>query len=239
MSGLIFKDFYLNRKYLWFFIAPFLLIPGSILSEVNKGTPENSIIMTVMLTEALIMGFGYMLTWEIMKYDETKAWAGFIISTPQAARGQVASKYYFCLISMLAAFFISYIYNVVVNALTKLSFSGILFESTLFFITLLILAVEIPFSIRFGSVNGNKYRAMILELIIFAGMIYFLFGDLSIFGDPEKLMNTIICIAEGNDLPDVFLIVLAVFPYFSVTMFYLSYRLSCRAYTKGIESFEH
>lgn len=238
MSGLLFKDLYLNRKYLWFFIAPFLLIPGSILSELKKGTPENSVIMTIMLTEAMILAFGYMLTMGIMKYDETKAWAGFIISSPQAARGQVASKYYFCLISMLAAFFISYIYNIVVNAVTLLTFSGLLFESTLFFITLLVLAVEIPFSIRFGSDNGNKYRAMILLLPIFAGMVYFLFGDLSIFGDPDKLINDIIRIAEGKELPDGVLIAMAIFPYFSVTMFYLSYRLSCRLYTKGIESFE-
>ena len=239
MSGLIFKDFYLNRKYLWFFLAPFLLIPGSVLSELKRGEPENSIIMTVILTEAMIMFFGYLLTTLIMKYDERKGWAGFIVSSPQAARGQVASKYYFCLISMLGAFFISYMYNVIISALTSISFSGLLFQSTLFFMILLFLAVEIPFSVRFGSDNGNKFRAMILMIILFAGMVYFLFGDLSIFGDPEKLMNSIINILEGRDIPDGMLILMGVFPYFSVSMFYLSYRLSCKLYTKGIESFEH
>lgn len=238
MSGLIFKEFYQNRKLLWFLFFPFLLIPGTIVSEAAQGTSANSIMMSVMLSEVIIMFFGYMVTAEMMKNDERKAWAAFIISTPQAARGQVASKYYFSLIVLVGSVFVSYIYDVIACAAADLDFSALPFISNLFFILLLMLSVEIPFSIRYGIVNGNKYRAMIVILLLFAGMVYLLFGDLSIFGEPEKIAESLIKIINGEGVPDALLIIMGIFPYFSIVMFYLSYKLSCRLYIKGIESFE-
>lgn len=238
MSGLIFKEFYQNRKLLWFVFFPFLLIPGTIISEAARGTPANSIMMSVMLYEVIIMFFGYMVTAEMMKYDERKAWAAFIVSTPQAAKGQVASKYYFSLIVLVGSIFVSYIYDVVACAAADLDFSALPFTANLFFLLLFMLSVEIPFSIRFGSVNGNKYRAMIFILLLFAGMVYILFGDLSIFGEPEKIAESLIKIINGEGIPDALLIIMGIFPYFSIVMFYLSYKLSCRLYIKGIESFE-
>lgn len=237
MSGLIFKEFYQNRKLLWFIFFPFLLIPG-IVSEAARGTSANSIMMSVMLYEVIIIFFGYMVTTEMMKYDERKAWAAFIISTPQAARGQVASKYGFSLIVLVGSVFVSYIYDVIACAAADLDFSALPFISNLFFLLILMLSVEIPFSIRFGSVNGNKYRAMIVILLLFAGMVYLLFGDISIFGEPEKIAESLIKIVNGEGVPDALLIIMGIFPYFSIVMFYLSYKLSCRLYTKGIESFE-
>lgn len=238
MSGLIFKEFYQNRKLLWFVFLPFLLIPGTIISEAARGTSANSIMMSVMLYEVIIIMFGYMVTAEMMKYDERRAWAAFIVSTPQAARGQVASKYYFSLIVLIGSVFVSYFYDVVACAAADLDFSALPFTSSLFFLLLLMLSVEIPFSIRFGSVNGNKYRAIIVILLLFAGMVYLLFGDISIFGEPEKIAESLIKIVNGEGIPDALLILMGIFPYFSIAMFYLSYKLSCRLYIKGIESFE-
>ena len=237
MSGLIFKEFYQNRKLLWFLFFPFLLIPG-IISEAVRGTSANSIMMSVMLYEVIIMFFGYMVTAGIMKYDERRAWAAFIVSTPQAAKGQVASKYYFTLIVLIGTVFVSYIYDVVACAAGNVDFSGLPIISNLFFLLIFILSVEIPFSIRFGSDNGNKYRAMIFILLLFAGMVYILFGDLSIFGEPEKIAESLIKLINGEGIPDALLIIMGIFPYFSIVMFYLSYKLSCRLYIKGIESFE-
>lgn len=238
MSGLIYKDFYLNRKYFLLLLSPFLLIPGTVISEAARGTSPNDIWMSIMLFEVIIMTFGYIIITGIMKHDERKAWASFAISTPQAARGQVASKYYFSLIVLIGSVFISYIYDVIACAAGNVDSSGLSMISSLFFVFILMLSVEIPFSIRFGSSNGNKYRAMIVILLLFAGMVYLLFGDISIFGEPEKLMESIMNILEGNGLPDGLLIAMGIFPYFSMTMFYLSYKLSCRLYIKGIESFE-
>ncbi len=238
MSGLIFKDFFLCKKFLWFFLVPFLLLPGSVISEAADGASENSIIQTILITEGMVMFFGYMITAGVMKHDERKAWAGFIVSSPQAARGQVASKYYFCIIILLAANFVNYLYNVLVNALTEVDFSGITLCSTMFFFFILMLSVEIPFSVRFGSDSGNKYRSMLMLLFLFAGMVWLLFGDLSILGDPDKLISSIVNLLEGNELPDWLLILSALFPYFSMAMFYISYKLSCKLYTRGIESFE-
>lgn len=238
MSGLIFKEFYQNRKLLCFLFFPFLLIPGTIVSEAARGTSANSIMMSVMLYEVIIMFFGYMVTADMMKYDERKAWASFIISTPQAARGQVASIYGFSLIVLVGSVFVSYIYDVIACAAADLDFSALPFISNLFFLLLLMLSVEIPFSIRYGCVNGNKYRAMIFILLLFAGMVYLLFGDLSIFGEPEKIAESLIKIINGEGVPEALLIIMGIFPYFSIVMFRLSYKLSCRLYIKGIESFE-
>ena len=79
---------------------------------------------------------------------------------------------------------------------------------------------------------------MIVILLLFAGMVYLLFGDLSIFGEPKKIAESLIKIINGEGVPDALLIIMGIFPYFSIVMFYLSYKLSCRLYIKGVESFE-
>lgn len=238
MSGLIFKDFFLCKKYLLFCLIPFLLLPEMLLASAANGSSQESMTKSVMIAEMLIMLFAYMAMPATITSDERKAWAGFIISTPLAARGQVASKYYICLIILLAAFFAGYLFDIAAAAVMDIDFTGLSLLCTMFFVLLLMLAAEIPFSIRFGSANGGKYRATILMLILFAGMVYFLFGDISIFSDMEKLAKTVMDILDGKSIPDWMLIVSGLFPYFSVIMYYLSYRLSCRSYTKGIETFE-
>lgn len=238
MNGLIYKDLYLNRKSLRMIFLPFLLIPQTIMAQTVNNEPDSSVFMSILIAELLIMFFGYMNISGMMKYDENRMWASFVVSTPQSARGQVASKYYFALIILIGTFFLSYIYDILATAVRTDELSAVPLMTDLFSAVMLMVSVEIPFSIRFGSSGGNKYRAMLFLVIVLAAIVYFLFGDISIFGNIDRLVDRIIKFMNGEDLPGAVLILISLFPYFSAAMFYLSYRLSCRLYIKGIESLD-
>lgn len=59
-------------------------------------------------------------------------------------------------------------------------------------------AIEIPFIVRFGYRKGVNLKAVIFVLVIAAVGIYFLFGDISMFGSWEDFMQFIIDILNGR-----------------------------------------
>ena len=48
-------------------------------------------------------------------------------------------------------------------------------------ICLIIAAVEMPFYFRFGVRAGNNVRIALLVILFYAGLVYMLFGDLTVF----------------------------------------------------------
>ena len=77
---------------------------------------------------------------------------------------------------------------------------------------------------------------MLLVMVI--AFEYIFFGDLSIFGSPEKILELFEKLSDTSLMTDISLVLLAVFPYFAVGLYYLSYKLSCKLYLKGAEEYE-
>lgn len=86
---------------------------------------------------------------------------------------------------------------------------------------------------------GGAYKGILFLILVFAGIIYVLFGDLSAFGSMNAITDWLFRILTMEDLNSGGMIVVqAVLPYASAGFYYLSYRLSCTFYLKGVGTYD-
>jgi hypothetical protein len=97
-------------------------------------------------------------------------------------------------------------------------------------------ALEIPFVVRYGSKNGAKYKGCIFAAIILAVIIYMLFGYIPRFMSAEHFFEWYENMM--NSTTNGMLIFIAVLPYISLTLYCISYRISCRLYQKGVDTYD-
>ncbi|MDE7093708.1 MAG: hypothetical protein K2O52_02230, partial [Oscillospiraceae bacterium] len=69
-------------------------------------------------------------------------------------------------------------------------------------------------------------------------IIYALFGDLSIFGSVDNFYEKIINFIDGKNTPEILLLVIGIFMHVAVLFYYLSYKISCKYYLKGVECYD-
>lgn len=239
MAGLLYKEIILNKKNLIYIalgelFTSFLVIGPLIFGNNSKDTEY---VMGFFSTFGFFMMFLIMgiMASGIFQMDETKKWAYFISASPLTQTGQIGSKYVFTLLLYIALL-------VWCDFLT--SFSAVLggtanfavaFE--MFWITLLANAIEFPFIVRFGSRSGNYVKTAIGAAVMLVAFEYLLFGNTSVISDPEKLFGLIEKMSDASAMTDISLILLAVIPYLSAGLYFLSYRLSCKLYLKGAEEY--
>lgn len=240
MHGLIFKELYENRKWL---IFTYVTISGMFVIQslflwlgVIKG--EQAVMLAAAGSQLIAMIFAQTLNTMIFAYDERRLWAGFITSTPLAARGQVKSKYILVILNLMTAFSLCLIFDMVSCALCKdVQGSSAI---TMLFLWLLILmeAIEIPFITRFGNKKGNNIRSYIFIGILFIVIVYALFGDISFFTGEKDIYDWMHQLIKGEIGEREMIWIHALFPYISVGAYFLSYHISCKLYQKGAESYE-
>ena len=104
---------------------------------------------------------------------------------------------------------------------------------SLFSFQMIMRAIEIPIIFRFGSKYGSIYRMTVGFFLCFGVMVYLLFGDLSIWGSEEQILDTIVELISGNQY--------VMLRNFSIRMFVvaglcylISYFVSVRLYKKGV-----
>lgn len=88
--------------------------------------------------------------------------------------------------------------------------------------------VELPFLIGFGANKGKQIKTGILIGILFICIIYFLFGDLTIF-DKLDLMNVINYLKKHKG---ILLSLQVLIPYITFFLYYVSYRIALRLYDR-------
>ena len=161
--------------------------------------------------------------------DEREIYRSFIISVPRGAFIQIGTKYLFSFLltglSVLIMFIILLVCGSIMDADISLNIDilMLLFSLQLFFRT-----VENPFIVRFGSKNGNAYRMVIIGAIVFAVIVYGLFGDLSVFGSAESFVRWFQDFFSKDNSLIYRLTPLMVFPFYC-----LSCLFSCRLYRSG------
>lgn len=167
--------------------------------------------------------------------DEKHSVTNFVISAPTGLSGQIRSKYYFVFAEYVAILFIQFITDVIVCGIVNDSaVSASLLLMVIFSIILILTAVEIPFIVRFGSSHGIQVKGAVMAVIVLIIAIYFLFGDISIFDEPDILA------ALQEKLTDaVTLGTTAIICGGAIPLFYLSYRISVKLYMKGAENYEN
>ena len=241
MSGLLYKNFYVNRASFIFslitqavcslVIILMLIFTGG--RELNEDATRETIFIFT-----LVYYLGSMLpamaSGEVFRTDESRPACAFAMSSPAGAKGHVESKYYYILVVNLAILFMGFLTDVFSTAMTGGRLSLTLVLVMIFCWRLLVSAVEIPFMIRFGSEHGMQIKGAVVAFVLMLGMIYFLFGDISWMLDAEDPVKGIMDMLQSGDIVLWF----GLFPIFSVAAYYLSCKLSVRIFRKGAENYE-
>lgn len=240
MAGLLYREFVLNKKNL-LCIAGGLAVTSLIMFTpfIAKGDFMETKILTdllsvfVFLMLFLVLG---LMTASIFEADESKKWAYFITSTPLTDVSHVKEKYLFTLLLYIALFLWCDFLAVLSAALGGAANAMVAFIMLCVMITMN--AIEFPFLVRFGSKAGSYVKTSIIMLLMLIAFEYFFFGDLSIFGGSEKIYELFEKLSDTSLMSDISLVLLAVFPYISAGLYFLSYKLSCKLYLKGAEEYE-
>ena len=242
MTGLIYKEWRQNRLYI---ILTAVCGMAAILVPMLITLPDGSGLQpliggqgTVMRVMGLLLGFLGAGTFQnlTLKGDGRKAWGLFIASSPETARGFLRVKY-----EMIFA--MSVLVTSVCLLLDQL-LGAVVFDATgqplpdisgvylaLAFLQLFLRAIDLPFIFRFGDKRGGfiKMTAVVLLFIAAAVVIMINPGDIGV-----KLANGI---KNGFD-GDIALLAACLFPFAAIAAYFLSYRLSCRIYMKGVERYD-
>lgn len=236
MAGLLYKEFIQNRRNLALIGVAMLVISSIMFMSAPEGFEQIWTLMGLMVYVLIFALTGEMFQSSIFEPDESKKWAYFIASSPMMAKGQVGSKYWFTLLTSYAVLVWCAVCDAVSCAVHDNPNNMISLIVMLFFIQILMRAVEIPFIVRFGSKIGNVYKGVAAFVLIFAVIVYLLFGDLSKFGSAENFYSWFFRVLNGGS--DGVLIFMAALPYLSIGLYYISYRLSCGFYMKGAENYD-
>lgn len=245
MKGFLYKDFVLYKKALLplGLIAAFVFIVccGGITGmQVSMGihSPEDALSLTS------IHAIGYFcifilitpLSSSLFTPDEKPTTVGFLFSTPQAAKGQIQSKYFFLLIESLVVLFLCFIVDTIMIVWVGEYASSASSICLIFFcLNLILLSIRVPLHVRFGSAMSFPVQIAGIILITSGIIIYALFGNISFFVEGSRSLLDVLTEYFSSEKV---VFVLSLIPYISVLMYYLSYRISLALYRKGVETYE-
>ena len=243
MKGFLYKDFVLYKKALLALglIAAFVFIVccGGITGmQVSMGihSPEDALGLTS------IHAIGYFcifflitpLSSSLFTPDEKPTTVGFLFSTPQAAKGQIQSKYFFLLIESLVVLFLCFIVDTIMIVWVGEYASSASSICLIFFcLNLILLSIRMPLHVRFGSAMSFPVQIAGIILITSGIIIYALFGNISFFFQ-ENILKALMDYLQSEK--EIF--VISFIPYLSVLAYYISYRISLALYRKGGENYE-
>ncbi len=249
MYGFLYRNFRVMRQMLivFSFVILFTVFMPIFQALVWEAEELNNVMehdLPCMLTYFVLMMLSYFMNDELHKADEKRLPVYFAIASPAGVKGYVKSKYITTLLLPFIAMNICLMTDLTAAAILDLrqdvtrvtSFMGI--YTGLFMTFILLSAIELPFMIRFGVKKGANVKAVIFLSILAAAGIYFLFGDISMFGTMENFIQFLLDVLSGKRGGTTMLAISALMPLVTLALYYLSYLLSCKLYLKGVEQLE-
>lgn len=249
MYGFLYRNFRIMRQMLIMlsFVILFTVFMPIFQALVWEAEELNNVMehdMPCMLTYFVLMMLSYFLNDELHKADEKRLPVYFAVASPAGVKGYVKSKYITTLLLPFIAMNVCLITDLTAAAILDLrqdvnqatTFMGI--YTGLFMMFILLSAIELPFMIRFGVKKGANVKAVIFLSILAAAGIYFLFGDISMFGSMEDFIQFLLDVMNGKRGGTTLLAISALMPLVTLALYYLSYLLSCKLYLKGVEQLE-
>lgn len=197
-----------------------------------------SLTLLLLYTSLIPMLFALWISEKLCQMDEKKVWASFAISAPGAARQYVTAKYFFCLLSAMTPMIAFSIFQRSIVAITHLSVDCKSVYIIECFLVLLSFGLTFPFSARFGYKQGNHIRVICVLMLIFIAFIYFLFGNISILQDSDKLGETLYNMVMGTERDASIKWLRTAVYCLSLAAFGLSYPYACKAYAKGVANYD-
>lgn len=241
MTGYLYKEFKLNIRLVLLFLLTYIffsVVPIFAITE-SKGDDTIGYTMTMILGVFCIFTFitAGCIQSGVFNGDDRKKWAYFVTSTPSGIKGYIGAKYLF---TMLFAMFVVTLETLKLALAEEIlgRSSGLsVLIAAMFYVQLLMRAVEYPLIVRFGVKMGSMVKITAVCVAILGFIVYILFGDTSAFasmdtfwermfafvGDPDKLKKLLLWTG---------ICTLAVLP-----LYYISYRISVKLYLKGAENY--
>ena len=261
MRGLIYKDLYLIKNKIMIMAASLmftyvLMIVVLIVAAKNLTVevlePMAGIFDFMVVFYIGLMGFNYLL-----KVDDSRSWGFYGISLPEGGKSIVASRY----MSTFILYFVSLTICVINDIVCSLVTGAVINMSELYlgiiFCFIFLNAIELPLAFRFGADKASVIRILISVVIFLIVSIYLLFGNIEwLMGDKGILVILIRIFRQISETPEgsgegfevlsaelkKFVtnmtlkgyIVWAMCYHLVVLFYYISYRISCRVYKKGV-----
>jgi hypothetical protein len=247
MIGLIYKDLCVMKKSLifnfviLFGVSLFLFVPWSRLTnELNidaqfaYGTAFARVPFLVYLFLFITISS---VQENLFSHDETRGYSAFVSASPLTARGQVLSKYYEMALLSFALLVWGYLCDRIASLVNGVSGTAMGIYITFFFCQIALRAVETPFVVRYGAKTGKQVKLVVLMGIVFVCFVYFLFGPLPSVDSDSFFDFLVQWFLDANHLSGFMLGAVAILPYVVMLLYYVSYRISCRFYQRGVENY--
>lgn len=252
MRGLIYKDLYLIKSKviagslsILFIILLMYVVYANVAKNVLFPTEMAAVITDLMIVMYVgAMSYGY-----IIKADTKKQWGFYGMALPGSAKLIVGAKY----MTVFIMYLISYIICVLNDLMIGLFFGKAVDMSLLVLMFMLLQmflnAVEMPLAFRFGTDKAAGIRIFIITVVVLVISIYLLFGNIEWLMAEDGLVKTIIRLFNDNAdsgtmsyelqqfikrLTYINYIEMAVFTHLMVFAYYISYRISCKVFRKGV-----
>ena len=239
IAGLVFKDVIINKKNIKMFGCMILITLVILLfAPLRAGYDESSFVFLGLLLPVgifILIGGGLQCT--IFTPDEHRHWAYFIGSAPNGAEKYTAAKYIFVLMTTFAAGAVCIIWDQIMATFygDYVSATAMIYIATC--VQLILRAIDIPFILRFGTSRGLNIKGILLAVLVFATIVYLLFGDISMFGSLDDFREWAIgVLTNPGDGAYTFITVSGLL---ALPGFYVSYRISTGLYVKGVERIEN
>ncbi|MBQ8318705.1 MAG: ABC-2 transporter permease [Lachnospiraceae bacterium] len=240
MLGLLYKDLKIMKYEIIMMLLEMVVISVCLFLPLDTWLGEGSAVagMAPVVVAFAVCIVVSMVQSKIFSLDERRVWAYYMTSTPFAAKGQVLSKYYLSIGLSAVAMIWLLLCDSLVPLFTDQPGGGSLIYIAFFFGQTFGRAIEIPFIIRFGEKNGGSYKILFGLGIFFLFIVYLLFGPLPDFSNPDFLEKLISIFSDAQLMSTGLLGFMAIAPYVIMIMYYISYKISCKLYLKGVDTYE-
>ncbi|MDE6725738.1 MAG: ABC-2 transporter permease [Ruminiclostridium sp.] len=250
-TGFFYKELKQNRIIIAFVAAlPLLMMFLSLVMTFVGGLTENKTDFVALLSSndsnlvySIMIAVGAFFASSFISGiffgDDRKLLAYFIVSTPQGVKGYLYNKFVVCFalngIYMISWYFTNDLYNTIKYAITGEETDSIAsIFIMLFFLLLFVCTVDIPFIIRFGQKKGGYIKTV--AMLIAATLLVIGFAILP-EAVQDELMQIFDHIRQGK-ADDVIMLIVSVLPLIIMSLYMLSYRISCKVFMKGVENYD-
>jgi len=185
------------------------------------------------------------VTTNLFSADEKKKWSYFMAATPRGVKRQIYGKYVI-LVMVYGTFLVSQIFTEgFMNWLGWLDTGKLLPNLTnvyvlMFFVQLLLRAIEIPFLARYGVKLGIVMRMAVLVTAVVLFMIWMLFapGAFDIIKNISEHLADFFMNFDAERMTEYMTFFVSLLPCIAIPAYILSYFISCKGYLKGVANYD-
>ena len=252
MIGLIRKDFYLNRKIIFIFLATCLAYAAIMaFAAIFIRTPGADSPIDIQFFSIINTAMFFLCTMSVqsimVQSDLGKRTRYYFCASPAGIKGFIASKYYESFLIGFLVFLYCELYDLMLSVIDGKLLNNSLLHVALLFMIMTLQSITLPFIVGFGK-HGPHIKTAILLILFICCAIYGLFGDISPFMKEGGVISMLREMMENTDNASILtwilgaaypvLICVLLAPHLMILLIYVSFRISCALFRRGAMTYE-